>query len=215
MQDLPSSFRELSFRDGFRKIYDSATPWDIGRPKAPFIAVADRITGPILDAGCGTGDTTLYFTARGREVTGIDFVKEAIRRAKAKAAERGLSAEFLVKDAMTLVEWDRRFMSVIDSGLFHVYEDQKDHRGRYVSGLAHVLMPGGRLYLYGFSDETPSAPGGGISRQDLENAFSDGWEIESVQTVAGEINPAFAAEHPEEYPDGKPKMIFAIIRRKE
>ena len=203
-----------AFRDGFTKIYEHATPWDIGRPKAPFIAVANRIADPILDAGCGTGDTTLYFTARGREITGIDFVEEAIRRAKAKAAERGLSAEFLVKDAMTLVEWDRRFMSVIDSGLFHIYEDQKDQE-RYVRGLAHVLMPGGRLYLYGFSDEDPRAPGGGISRQDLEAAFSDGWEIESVQKVEGEINPAFAAEHPEEYPDGKPKMIFAIIRRKE
>ncbi|MGB7787158.1 class I SAM-dependent methyltransferase, partial [Methanoregula sp.] len=113
MQDLPSSFR-----DGFTRVYDSAAPWDIGRPKAPFIAIADRITGPILDSGCGTGDTTLYFAARGCEATGIDFVEEAIRRAKTKAEERGLSVEFLVKDAMTLAGWDRRFMSVIDSGLF-------------------------------------------------------------------------------------------------
>jgi len=96
----------------------------------------------LLDAGCGTGDTTLYFANLGRKVTGIDFVEEAIRRAQAKAAERGLSAEFLVKDAMTLVEWDRSFMSVIDSGLFHVYEDHNDQE-RYVRGLAHVLMPGG------------------------------------------------------------------------
>ena len=166
----------------------------------------------ILDAGCGTGDTTLFFAARGLNVTGIDFVEEAIRRAKAKAEERKISAEFLVKDAMTLVEWDRRFESVIDSGLFHVYENPADQE-RYVSGLAHVLRPGGRLYLYGFSDKEPSAPGGGISRRDLENAFSEGWEIVSVQVVPGEINPAFAAEHPEEYPNREPKMIFAIISR--
>jgi len=36
-----------------------------------------------------------------------------------------------------------------------------------------------------------------------------------VQSVQGEINPEFAAEHPEEYPGGGPKMIFAIIHRKE
>jgi cyclopropane fatty-acyl-phospholipid synthase-like methyltransferase len=206
MQDTTSSFR-----DGFTKIYESPTPWDIGRPKAPFIAVADRIAGPVLDAGCGTGDTTLYFAAQGLNVTGIDFVEEAIRRAKAKAKKRGVTAEFLVKDAMTLVEWNRRFASVIDSGLFHVYENPTDQK-RYVSGLAHVLNPGGRLYLYGFSDEEPSAPGGGLSRQDLEKVFSDGWTIESVHIVPGEINPAFAAEHPDEYPSREPKMIFAIIR---
>ena len=50
MQDLPSSFH-----DGFTKMYDSATPWDIGRPKAPFIAVADRIADPFSMRGAGPG----------------------------------------------------------------------------------------------------------------------------------------------------------------
>ena len=58
--------------------------------RQPFVAVADRVTGPVLDAGCGTGDNALFFAARGHRVTGIDFVEEAIRRARGKAAERGL-----------------------------------------------------------------------------------------------------------------------------
>jgi len=53
--------------------------------------VADRVTGPVLDAGCGTGEHALFFAARGHRVIGIDFVEEPIRRARAKAAERGLS----------------------------------------------------------------------------------------------------------------------------
>jgi hypothetical protein len=48
------------------------------------------------------------------EVTGIDFVDEAIRMARRKAAERGLTIEFQVKDAMTLEDWDKRFATVID-----------------------------------------------------------------------------------------------------
>jgi cyclopropane fatty-acyl-phospholipid synthase-like methyltransferase len=195
-------------------MYAGSPPWDIGRPKGPFIAVADQVTSPVLDAGCGTGDTSLFSAARGERVTGIDFVEEAIRRARAKATERGVSVEFLIKDAMTLGEWDQRFASVIDSGLFHIYSG--DDRRRYVQELAHVVQPGGRLFLYVFSEEEPAAPGGGVSRQDLYDAFADGWEVESVrsvrESVRGEVNPAFTAASPEEYPW---KMRFAVIRRKE
>src|SRR5258705_8246712 len=86
-------------RATFENFYDGKAPWDIGKPQGAFVAVADRVTGPVLDAGCGTGEHALFFAARGRRVTGIDFVEVAIRRARAKAAERGLSVEFLVKDA--------------------------------------------------------------------------------------------------------------------
>jgi SAM-dependent methyltransferase len=64
--------------------------------------VADQITGSILDAGCGTGENVLYFASRGNKVTGIDFLAEPINRAKKKARERGLSANFLVMDALSL-----------------------------------------------------------------------------------------------------------------
>ena len=78
---------------------------DIGKPQKPFIDVADRITGSVLDAGCGTGDNALFFASRGHKVTGIDFLEEPIQRAKRKATERGLSVTFLVKDALTLKDW--------------------------------------------------------------------------------------------------------------
>jgi len=77
------------------------------------------------------------------DFAGLDgSVEEAICRARAKADERSLSVEFLVKDAMTLGDWDERFASVIDSGLFHIYSGH--NRRCYVQGLAHVIQPGGR-----------------------------------------------------------------------
>ncbi len=48
-------------------------------------------------------------------------------------------------------------------------------------------------------------------RQGLYDAFADGWDVESVQPVRGEVNPAFTAEFPK---DGS-KMWFAVIRRKD
>ena len=79
-------------RSTFESMYAGQAPWDIGRPQKAFLDVADRITGSVLDAGCGTGDTAIFLAGRGCQVTGIDFIEEAINRARHKAAERGLPA---------------------------------------------------------------------------------------------------------------------------
>jgi 2-polyprenyl-3-methyl-5-hydroxy-6-metoxy-1,4-benzoquinol methylase len=130
---MDTSQTTLPDRATFESIYAGRAPWDIGKPQGLLVAAADRVMSPVLDAGCGTGDTVLFFAARGRRVTGIDFLEEPIRRARQKAAERGLTVEFLVKEALTLGEGGERFASVIDSGLFHVFSDDDS---RYVRGLA-------------------------------------------------------------------------------
>ena len=197
-------------RATFENFYAGKAPWDVGKPQGPFVAVADRVTSPVLDAGCGTGENALFFAAKGHRVTGIDFVEEAIRRARRKAAERGLAVEFLVKDATTLADWDERFASVIDCGLFHVFSD--DDRRRYVEGLAQVLQPGGRLFLLCFSDEEPGTEGPRrVSRRELDDAFADGWEVESVLPVQIEVNPEFTEVV---FSQGGPKAWFAVVRRK-
>jgi cyclopropane fatty-acyl-phospholipid synthase-like methyltransferase len=196
-------------RATFENLYAGPAPWDIGKPQGRFVAVADQVTSPVLDAGCGTGEHALFFAARGYRVVGIDFVEEAIRRARRKAAERGLTVEFLVKDATRLGDWGERFASVIDCGLFHVFSDED--RRRYVQGLARVLEPGGRLFLMCFSDEEPGTEGPRrVSRQELYDAFADGWEVESMQPVQIEVNPAFTEVT---FSEGGPKAWFAMIRR--
>jgi cyclopropane fatty-acyl-phospholipid synthase-like methyltransferase len=196
-------------RATFEELYAGPAPWDIGKPQGRFTAIADRVTSPILDTGCGTGENALFFAARGHRVVGIDFVDEAIRRARRKATERGLTVEFLVKDATALADWGERFISVIDCGLFHVFSD--DDRRRYVGGLAQVVEPGGRLFLMCFSDEEPGTEGPRrVSRQELYDAFADGWEVESIQPARCEVHPEFTEV---KFSDGGPKMWFAVIRR--
>jgi hypothetical protein len=46
-------------RATFENIYAGQTPWEIGRPQKAFLDVADRITGSVLDVGCGTGEDAL------------------------------------------------------------------------------------------------------------------------------------------------------------
>jgi cyclopropane fatty-acyl-phospholipid synthase-like methyltransferase len=196
-------------RSTFESMYAGQAPWDIGRPQKAFLDVADRITGSILDAGCGTGDTAIFLAGRGCQVTGIDFIEEAINRARRKAAERGLPATFLVKDAMTLKDWNERFDNVIDSGLFHVFNN--DDRRRYVEGLATVLKPDGRLFLMCFSDEEPGTQGPRrVSKDELHAAFAAGWAIESIRPVQVEVRPNLKDMT---FSEGGPKAWFVSARK--
>jgi SAM-dependent methyltransferase len=196
-------------RTVFENAYAGQAPWDIGKPQKPFMDVADRIRGSVLDAGCGTGDTALYFAGQGCRVTGIDFLEEPIRRARRKAAERGANVTFLVKDALTLAEWSEQFDNIVDSGLFHTFGD--DDRRRYVAGLAKVLKPGGKLFLLCFSDEEPGTQGPRrISRKELEKAFDTGWRIESIEPKRLEVRPDLKDLT---FSEGGPKAWFSIIRR--
>jgi hypothetical protein len=99
---------------------------------------------------------------------------------------------------------------VIDCGLFHVFAD--DDLRRYVAGLAQVVVPGGLLFLACFSDEEPGTEGPRrVSRQELYDAFADGWEVESIQPARCEIHPEFTEV---KFSEGGPKMWFAVVRRK-
>lgn len=196
-------------RSTFESIYAGQPPWEIGRPQKDFISVADQITGSILDAGCGTGENALYFAGRGHKVTGIDFLADPINRAKQKAAERGLTATFLVMDALALKDLPEVFDSVIDSGLFHVFSDQD--RRRYVDGLSSILKPGGRLFLLCFSDDELGEQGPRrVSRKEIEDAFAEGWAVESIEPTRFEVRPDLKDFN---FSEGGPKAWFAVVRR--
>jgi hypothetical protein len=63
-----------------------------------------------------------------------------------------------------------------------------------------------------FSDEEPGTEGPRrVSRQELDDAFADGWEVESVQPARVEVNPEFTAVT---FSEGGPKAWFAVVRRK-
>jgi ubiquinone/menaquinone biosynthesis C-methylase UbiE len=196
-------------KDLFESMYAGQAPWDIGKPQPAFVAVVDQITGSVLDAGCGTGDHALFIASRGRPVTGIDFVSEAITRAKRKAEGRNLPVTFLVKDALDLKGWSERFDTVIDSGLFHVFSDQD--RQRYVESLAVVVKPGGRVFLMCFSDQEPGTQGPRrVAQQELHDAFARGWIIESIEPKRFEVIPNLKEFT---FSPGGPKAWFAVIRR--
>ena len=195
-------------KERFEEAYAGKAPWEIGKPQPAFVAMADQITGSILDAGCGTGENALFFAQRGHKVTGIDFLSMPISEAKRKAKQRGIQANFLVMDALALKELPEVFDTVIDSGLFHVFGDED--RLRYVAGLASVLNRGGRLFFLCFSDAEPGKEGPRrVSRSEIEAAVATGWSIESIEPSHYEVRP----DPQDSFSAGGPKAWFAVVRR--
>jgi SAM-dependent methyltransferase len=165
-------------------------PWDLGRPQAAFVRLAEQglLIGQVLDVGCGTGEQTLLAASSGAEALGVDVSPLALEQARGKAAARGIKARFEVADALSLADLGVSFDTVIDSGLFHVFDD--DNRARYVASLASVLRPGGHLYLMCFSDRQPGAFGPRrVSQDELRTAFRGGWTVLAIQAESFALNP--------------------------
>jgi SAM-dependent methyltransferase len=164
-----------SYRDG-------PAPWDAGRPQPAVVHLCDEgaFAGPVLDAGCGSGENALAIAARGIEVLGFDVAPTAIAQARDKAAARDLPATFLVADALRLHDLGRTFRTVLDCGLFHTFDD--DERAAYVEGLAAVTEAGSALHLLCVSDTAPGTGGPRrTSQAEIRAAFTAGWHVAVIE----------------------------------
>jgi SAM-dependent methyltransferase len=163
--------------------HDGSPPWDIGRPQ-PAIArlTAEReLAGPVLDAGCGTGEHALLLASLVLDVFGVDVSETAVGLARAKARDRGIEVEFAVADALTLGSLGRRFATVLDCGLFHSFDAQE--RFEYAASLALVTEPNGTLYVLCFSNDGPDPGPHPVSQEDLRGAFcaTSGWRVVTIE----------------------------------
>jgi cyclopropane fatty-acyl-phospholipid synthase-like methyltransferase len=174
----------------FDAMYAGRPPWDIGRPQAAFVALADAglIRGRALDAGCGTGEHVLMCAALGLDATGVDLARVALRAAEEKARARGLTARFIRQDARHLSELGEIFDTVLDCGLFHLPLFTEEDRASYVASLRSVLRQGGRYFMLCFSDREPGTTGPlRLTQDQIGTAFADGWQIDSIEPATIEI----------------------------
>ena len=185
----------------FDVAYDGTPPWDIGRPQATIVRLAEagEITGSVLDVGCGTGENALYLAERGIgenalylaergiQVVGVDAAPVAIERAEAKARDRGIGVEFLVWDALRLAELGRTFDTAIDVGLFHSFQDEE--RPVYAKNLHAVLEPGGRYVMLCWSERNEWGYGPRrVTKEEIRETFADAWTVDSIEDAAFETN---------------------------
>jgi cyclopropane fatty-acyl-phospholipid synthase-like methyltransferase len=164
----------------FDDAYRSGTPpWVIGEPQPAVIGLERDgwLRGNVLDIGCGAGEHTILLTRLGYDVLGVDFAPNAIARARENATTRGVDARFEVADAMAL---DGRYDTVLDSALFHVFDDAD--RARYVDSLRGACPPGARVHVLALSDAGRGF-GPEVSEAVIRAAFADGWQLEALDAT--------------------------------
>jgi cyclopropane fatty-acyl-phospholipid synthase-like methyltransferase len=172
----------------FEASYAGSPPWDIGRPQSAFVRLAEagELRGRVLDVGCGTGEHALLAAGLGLDATGIDLAPTAIRLAKQKTQERGIEARFLEFDALDLSALGEHYDTVLDCGLFHVFDDAD--RRRFVESLSAVTVEGGRYHMLCFSDRVPGDRGPRrVTEAELRASFAIGWRVDSIERSVLEI----------------------------
>ena len=173
----------------------AAAPWDIGRPQPRFVAAAESglLRGSLLDAGCGSGEHTLLAATRGAVALGVDVSATAIELARAKARDRGVAARFEVGDLLEMELPSASYDVVLDSGVFHVFDDSD--RQRYVDVLRDLLRPGGVCCLMCFSERQPGDWGPRrVTKRELTDSFADGFTVERIDEATFDINPMMDVE---------------------
>ena len=175
-------------RSFFNAVYEDVPPWEIGKPQPAMAAMLAKLppAGPVLDAGCGSGDLSLSLAEFGYEVLGVDFVEAAILQAREKIkslpAEAAPRVGFLVADALHPSLLRRQFGAVVDSGFYHLFDPEECRD--YAEELARTIRPGGHLYLHEFAVEFPVASmPRRVSEEELRDLFTPekGWSIKEIQ----------------------------------
>lgn len=196
----PTSHERMAGQPWDASYHDGPAPWDIRRPQPAVVRLAleGGFKGAVLDAGCGTGENSLYIAwlslpsgqaqdqrsveSRAVQVLGIDVAETALAMAREKAAQRGIdNVEFVAADVFQLQRLDRSFKTVLDCGLFHTFDS--DERTRYVASLASVTEHGGMLYVLCFSEEGPQTGPHPVREEELRAAFNpgNGWNILAIK----------------------------------
>ncbi len=171
------------------------TPWD-GHPLAESLRTlvegdAALPAGKALELGCGTGDCSIYLAGHGWQVTAVDYVKQALDKARSKAKAAGAVINFARADVTRLSSagLGDNFGLVVDNGCLHNMSDPD--RDAYVREVSAMAAPDARLLITAFR------PGGrfgvrGVEPAEIERRFAQGWTLVSTgdeRELDGEQTP--------------------------
>jgi cyclopropane fatty-acyl-phospholipid synthase-like methyltransferase len=138
--------------------------------------------GQALDLGCGSAVWGVRLAERGWQVTGVDVVEKALRRARERVTEAGVEMRLVQGDVTALRQADvgSGFRLVLDTGTFHGLTDaQQEAMGREVNA---ICADDATVLLDCFAPRRRGPLPRGASSADVERAFP-GWEITNVEVA--------------------------------
>jgi SAM-dependent methyltransferase len=164
--------------------------WDTGITPPELVELVESgqvPPGRALDIGCGTGTNAVFLARRGFEVVGTDVAWLAVRRARRKAREAGVSATFYVGEAVKLgtphgPRLGGPFDLAVDIGCFHAI--LSGQRLTYGSMVRRVLREGGYYLLYAWGPRRLLGRAVGLNPQETVALLTS--DFESCWIRAGE-----------------------------
>jgi hypothetical protein len=138
--------------------------------------------GRALDLGTGSGVWGVQLAARGWDVTGLDVVEKALRRARDRVEEAGVEMRLVHGDvtALSRAEIGSGFRLVLDTGTFHGLTDhQRVLMGQEVSA---VSADEATLLIDCFAPRRRGPLPRGASRADVQSAFP-AWKVTDVEVA--------------------------------
>jgi hypothetical protein len=89
-------------------------------------------------------------------------------------------------NALELGDMGESFDTVLDCGLFHVFEDPE--RPKFVGALRASMPVGAWYYMLCFSEREPGDWGPRrVTQDEIRDSFSDGWRVETIDPAEIEI----------------------------
>ncbi len=171
---------ELAYAVGFH-------PWEHAIEEPGFVEAITRLFedeergrespyGRALDLGTGSGIWGIELARRGWQVTGVDTVQRALRRARNRVGEAGVEMDLVHGDVTDLraAGIDPGFRMVLDTGTFHgLNRAQREAMGREVDAVA---APDATVLLLAWEPKRRGPLPRGATREEIEVAFP-GWTV--------------------------------------
>lgn len=143
------------------------TPWENGEtPDQLTDFINSHQAGKAIDLGCGMGRHSLTLAQNGWEVTGIDFIASAIRNARLRAAQQGLSINFVHGDICHPGRIDGNYDFALDIGC--LFSLESDDRAVYAGQLSRLLRPGAWYLLFAWLPRFVNGKPKGISPEAVD-----------------------------------------------
>jgi cyclopropane fatty-acyl-phospholipid synthase-like methyltransferase len=159
--------------------------WDTGIPVPELVRfIEGKPAGKAIDIGCGTGTNLLFLAQNHWQVTGLDFARLAIRKAKRKLAGFPKTLRVANVTKMAEMELPGPYDLALDLGCFHSLSE-KD-RDEYRKGVERWIKPGGSLLIYAFQPAEDSPKVIGLTRQAMERVFTTGFDLTNYEQGKGQ-----------------------------
>ena len=184
----------IMYRAGFM-------PWEQEEPLPDLVDLVDGpealTPGRALDIGCGTGRNAAFCARRGWEVTGVDDVPLALKRAREHIDGAGLEnvgVRLVEADIAGDADLGSGYSLLLDIGCLHGLTDRQLQRA--AANLDRAAVPGATLLMFAIARGGPKPGPSGLDPDELPTVFPNWTVVASRRAEEIEMHGRMATARP-------------------